>query len=177
MLRKRILHAAVGLITLAAGALMLPSPASADIAGNRLIVGYGSGKCINDPNSALPNGTQMIIYTCVTYIAANQEWYFKSSDGINWQISNVQSGRCLTVSGASNADNAAIVQWDCTKNGNETWQTSAPVIHNSVGDYVELINTKSGSCITVQDKSTANNALLLQFRCNGGANQLWHWDG
>jgi hypothetical protein len=177
MLRRRILHAAVGLVTLAATTFLLQSPASADIAGDRLIDGYGSGKCINDPNSALPNGTQMIIYTCVTYIAANQEWFFNSNDGTNWKISNVQTARCLTVSGASNSDNAAIVQWDCTNNGNETWQTRGPFIHNSVGDYDELVNTQSGKCITVQNGSTANNARLLQFTCNGGANQLWHWDG
>ncbi|MFC4059368.1 pectate lyase, partial [Planomonospora corallina] len=40
------------------------------------------------------------------------------------------------------------------------------------GSYV-LVNEASGLCLDVNAKSTADGAALVQYACNGGANQTW----
>ena len=41
------------------------------------------------------------------------------------------------------------------------------------GGYYEIVNRASGKCLDVQGQSLANGALVQQWGCWGGANQLW----
>lgn len=41
------------------------------------------------------------------------------------------------------------------------------------GTYVELVARHSGKCVDVVNGSTASNAQVIQYACNGGNNQQW----
>lgn len=44
--------------------------------------------------------------------------------------------------------------------------------------HYHLVNYKSGLCLSIEGGgSTANGAHAIQWYCNDGAEQLWHWSG
>jgi arabinan endo-1,5-alpha-L-arabinosidase len=88
--------------------------------------------------------------------------------GSNYELVNVNSGKCLQTSGASTADGAVAVQSTCIGAAHQLW-TRTPVI----GGYVTFTNVNSGKCLEVAGASTANGAALDQATCNAGTNQQW----
>ncbi|MFF3335696.1 RICIN domain-containing protein [Streptomyces sp. NPDC002888] len=83
--------------------------------------------------------------------------------GSNYELVNVNSGKCLQISGASTADGAVAVQSTCTGAAQQLW-TKTTVI----GGYVTFTNVNSGKCLEVAGGSTANGAALDQSTCNTG---------
>lgn len=98
---------------------------------------------------------------------ANQQWV-STPVGRNHQLVNVNSGKCLQVSGASTADGAAVVQSTCTGAPHQLWKRT-PVI----GGYVTFTNVRSGKCLEVAGASGDNGAALDQSTCAAGANHQW----
>lgn len=48
----------------------------------------------------------------------------------------------------------------------------------SAATYYNLINFKSGKCMSVEGGgSTSNGANIIQWSCNDGGEQLWYWSG
>jgi hypothetical protein len=101
-----------------------------------------------------------------------------------WHLVNDHSGLCLTVAGASTANNANIVQYTC--------DFSYPYNEDWYFDGAHIINGHSGLCLTVAGASTADNANLVQFGCENtfpynenwyaeplyGGSYYWHlWNG
>jgi hypothetical protein len=81
----------------------------------------------------------------------------------------VHSGKCLNVSGASLADKAAVVQYDCVGAANERWRA----VPQDDGSY-QLVAEHSGKCLNVSGASTADSAPVIQYRCTGTAlNERW----
>jgi hypothetical protein len=69
----------------------------------------------------------------------------------------------LDVSGGSTGDGAKIIQWSLS-GSNQGW-TLKPS-----GNYVEIVNVKSGKCITTDGVAGHQ---VYQWACNGTTNQLW----
>jgi arabinan endo-1,5-alpha-L-arabinosidase len=86
--------------------------------------------------------------------------------GSNYELVNVNSGKCLQISGASTADAAVAVQSTCTGVSHQLWTRAAVV-----GGYVTFTNVNSGKCLEVAGASTANGAALDQSTCTSGTNQ------
>ncbi|MBG0817849.1 pectate lyase [Planomonospora sp. ID82291] len=56
--------------------------------------------------------------------------------------------------------------------GTTTTATASAAAAPAAGSYT-LVNAASGLCLDVKAKSTADGAQLVQYACNGGANQTW----
>jgi hypothetical protein len=76
---------------------------------------------------------------------------------------NVNSGRCLDVSGAGTAAGTATIIWDCHGQANQQWTRTA------TGE----IRVYGTSCLDVHGAGTANGTSVIIWPCHGGANQQW----
>lgn len=97
--------------------------------GTYQIVNGHSGKCLTVQNASLLNEAPVVQYTCDTIAPFNERWEFidlGQHPADHWyHIRNVNSGFCLTVKGASAANNAFGVQYACDNRVapyNEEWQ-------------------------------------------------------
>jgi Ricin-type beta-trefoil lectin domain len=169
LVSKRFLCLAVSLVALVASTLFCsqsPAAAAGVLHGPYQVLGIQSSKCIDVPNGAPGNNVTLEIYTCQNPATQNQLFWAEDHGGGDWEIWNTGNGKCLTVKGASTADNAAVIQYDCTLGSNEVWALAA--------NYT-IVNKKSNKCLTVKNNGTTNGSTLLQFKCNGGKNQIWSW--
>ncbi len=74
------------------------------------------------------------------------------------------SGRCMDVSGPSNANGTAIQLWDCNGGSNQQWTySSAGELKVSIGGVTKCVG---GS-------STANGTQMVIWTCDGSDNQKW----
>lgn len=89
---------------------------------------------------------------------------------VSYQFINVKSVKCMSVTGASTANNARIVLATCNRGATEQ------VWHQENGDaegYYRYRNDKSGKCLSVTGASTTSGATIIQYTCNGAAEQQW----
>ncbi|RJQ77389.1 hypothetical protein D5S17_15710 [Pseudonocardiaceae bacterium YIM PH 21723] len=81
-------------------------------------------------------------------------------------IQNLNSEKCLVIRDASNNDNAATIQWDCSDAANALWEF-VPT-GDEYGSF-EIRNWKSGKVMSMT--GTDNAALVVQYTNGHGANQ------
>ncbi|MEU6789961.1 lectin [Nonomuraea angiospora] len=73
------------------------------------------------------------------------------------------SGRCLDVSGASQANGAQAQIWDCNGQPNQQWAAT------SSGE----LRVYGGKCLDVNGAGTADGTAVIIWDCNGQNNQKW----
>nr|WP_311132540.1 ThuA domain-containing protein [Nonomuraea gerenzanensis] len=73
------------------------------------------------------------------------------------------SGRCLDVSGASQANGAQAQLWDCNGQANQQWTSTA-------AGELRVYGTK---CLDVNGGGTADGTAVIIWTCNGQNNQKW----
>ncbi|MEV0200428.1 ricin-type beta-trefoil lectin domain protein [Nonomuraea sp. NPDC050691] len=73
------------------------------------------------------------------------------------------SGRCLDVSGASQANGAQAQIWDCNGQANQQWTST------SSGE----LRVYGGKCLDVNGAGTADGTTVIIWDCNGQNNQKW----
>ncbi|WP_405143153.1 lectin [Sphaerisporangium sp. NBC_01403] len=78
-------------------------------------------------------------------------------------IRGVGSGRCLDVSGSSQANGAQAQIWDCNGQANQQWTSTAS------GE----LRVYGGKCLDVNNAGTADGTSVIIWDCNGQANQQW----
>ncbi|MEV4582022.1 lectin [Nonomuraea jabiensis] len=81
-------------------------------------------------------------------------------------IRGVGSGRCLDVSGASQANGAQAQIWDCNGQANQQWTPTAS------GE----LRVYGGKCLDVYGAGTADGASVIIWDCNGQTNQQWRFN-
>jgi mannan endo-1,4-beta-mannosidase len=81
------------------------------------------------------------------------------------------SGKCLDVTGISQADHAALQQYRCWGGANQQFRFEP----TSDGFY-RLVAQHSGKCVDVVGQSLALKALLQQYSCWGGGNQQFRFE-
>jgi hypothetical protein len=81
-------------------------------------------------------------------------------------VKNRHSGKCLTVHGASKANNARVDQYTCVGRANQRWR-----FEWTGGITYALRNENSGKCLTVHGASKAKGAHIDQYTCVGASNQ------
>lgn len=85
-----------------------------------------------------------------------------------YTIVGVQSGKCVTVAGASTANSAPLQLGTCSG------ATSQQFRAVSTGSgYFNLKNVNSGRCVDVASVSTSDGAVVQQYACGTGSNQQW----
>src|SRR6266542_806646 len=84
------------------------------------------------------------------------------------QLVNPLSGKCLDVTGNSNANGTQVEIWTCKTSGadNQKWtSTSAGELRVTIGGVTK--------CLDAFNHQTANGTKIEIWSCNGGANQKW----
>lgn len=87
----------------------------------------------------------------------------------SYQFINVKTVKCMSVTGTAN--NARVVIATCNANAVEQdWYQENP----DAEGYYRYRNGNSGKCLSVAGGgSTAAGAAIVQYTCNGAAEQLW----
>ncbi|WP_406315996.1 lectin [Streptosporangium sp. NBC_01639] len=81
-------------------------------------------------------------------------------------IRGVGSGRCLDVSGVSQANGAQVQLWDCNGQNNQQWTSTG-------AGELRVYGTK---CLDVSNQGTADGAPVQIWDCNGQNNQKWRFN-
>ncbi|NUS09133.1 MAG: hypothetical protein HOV97_42000, partial [Nonomuraea sp.] len=106
-----------------------------------------------------PNGTGYVDVDSVQYSVAPAKAY---------NCVSVRSGKVADVSGASNADGAAVVQWPDNGAANQQWA------FQSTGDgYHTIMCVKSGKALDVAGSSMSDGARVVQMTADGRTSQQW----
>jgi glucosylceramidase len=148
------------------------SPAAVDLYYQ--FVNYNSDKCLDVTNRSTANGAVLQQWTCLSgSTAANQGWFFiPAATSGYYTVVNLNSKKCLDVTGRSTANGAVIQQWTCNGGTNQEWYPRVAQ-NNPAATIYNLVNLNSGKCLDVTGRSTANGAVIQQWTCNGGTNQEW----
>lgn len=143
--------------------LALPAAQAVDIpAGRYLVKPVHSNECLDVSGST----TQLVQKTC-TDANVQQQFDISATNSGYSKISSAATGRVVEVTGASNADGAAI--------GTNTYTgTNAQqfVFLKNASGYV-LKSRQSGSCVDLTGFSTSDGALAQQLGCTGAGNQTY----
>ncbi len=78
-------------------------------------------------------------------------------------LKGVGSGRCLDVSGASQANGAQAQIWDCNGQANQQWTSTGS------GE----LRVYGNKCLDVNGAATADGTTVIIWDCNGQNNQKW----
>ncbi|WP_061293092.1 lectin [Herbidospora cretacea] len=89
-----------------------------------------------------------------------------ANPGTTGPIRGVGSGRCVDVTGVSQANGAQAQIWDCNGQSNQQWTATA------AGE----LRVYGGKCLDVSGGSTANGAAVIIWDCNGQNNQKWRFN-
>ncbi|MEV6007682.1 RICIN domain-containing protein [Streptomyces sp. NPDC051976] len=95
----------------------------------------------------------------------------------DYQLVNVQTGKCATVAGGVSTDNnVPLVQFTCDSHPSRHWFIAA-----NPGSGRHFINGETDKCATVAGGvSTDNNVPLVQFTCDTDLSRRWfvtNWNG
>ena len=134
-----------------------PSPSSSPPGSAFNLVGSGSGRCIDVPNSNTANGTRVQLWDC--HSGSNQRWTYTAGRQLL-----VLGNKCLDANGAGTGNGTAIIIWDCHGGTNQQWNL------NSNGT---ISGVQSGRCLDAAGNGTANGTQLQLWDCHSGSNQIW----
>ncbi|HEU5108786.1 MAG TPA: ricin-type beta-trefoil lectin domain protein [Micromonosporaceae bacterium] len=81
--------------------------------------------------------------------------------GQTFRLRSESAGRCLDVNGASTANGAQMIIWDCHMNANQQFTQS--------GQTLRVM----GKCLETPNNAAAGTRVRI-WDCNGGANQQWN---
>jgi hypothetical protein len=80
---------------------------------------------------------------------------------------NPRSGKCLDVTGVSNANGTTVQIWTCHGGANQRWtSTGAGELRVTIGGVTK--------CLDAYNNQTANGTKIIIWTCNGGTNQKWN---
>lgn len=91
-------------------------------------------------------------------------------------VQTVQSGKCLRVEGGSKANFARVEQRTCKNGGTQRWRLAPVPLGWYPGGYSEvyqIVNVNSGRCLDLRDWNLSDGAVVQQFGCHGGKNQMF----
>lgn len=121
-----------------------------------------SGKCLDVPNGASANGTQLIQWDC-GWNNSNQVFKIESV-GSYYQIRHVATDNCLDVRGGG-GDGSVLQMWDCVQNGNQLFTITTNSTTGDVRDFT-IKNKTNGKCLDLTDGSTVNGTSITTWTCH-----------
>jgi hypothetical protein len=119
------------------------------------IVGY-QGKCVDGTGSRFSDRNRVYLWTCNG--SAGQNWTVEANNTLR------VLGKCMDILNASSSNGAKIGLGPCNGAWHQVW------VHHSNG---ELVNPRSGKCLTDPGYRTVNGTQLVLWHCTGGANEMW----
>ncbi|MFG1949380.1 glycoside hydrolase family 27 protein [Nonomuraea sp. NPDC048826] len=82
------------------------------------------------------------------------------------RIQGAGSGRCIDVNGASQANGAQVIIWDCHQQANQQWTAT------TAGE----LRVYGSKCLDVNNAGTADGTGVIIWDCNGQSNQRWRFN-
>lgn len=167
-----------------AGLGLAPSPASAATwAGVGDVYaqdGSSAPRCLEVPgNRVHQRGVALQAWNCISGVPANQRWEWSEVHIRGRQyfmLRNTASKMCMSVAGGSQQVRAPIVQWPCNANDHSmVWgkaRTRPPW-----PQPVEMINYRSGKCLSLAGQSKANGAKYILWNCVNTWNNRFYLSG
>jgi len=131
---------------------------------------YGTpGPCASycTPSSSTTNGVADGYSNCSGYTHVVTVWRNFDAN-TQYKICNKGNGLCLSVSGASTATNAAIIQSSYTASNSQKW-----TITQIAPKQYKIINVNSGLALDIYGGHTTDGTAAIQYTYKGSANQLW----
>ncbi|MDC2957088.1 endo-1,4-beta-xylanase [Streptomyces gilvifuscus] len=120
------------------------------------IKGVGSGRCLDVPNAATTDGTQLQLWDC--HSGTNQQWTYTDAGELK-----VYGNKCLDAAGTGNGSKVQI--YSCWGGDNQKWRL------NSDGT---VVGVQSGLCLDAVGGGTANGTLIQLYSCSNANNQRWN---
>jgi Ricin-type beta-trefoil lectin domain len=168
-MKPRLLLALTLPVLVMAGLVLVPDTALAgNITANQIWSNLTGKYVIAVPGASTSNGVQLETYASQGH--PDQFWRFDYTQYGYQQIINVNSGKCMGVSGGSLSAGATIVQWTCDGSLNQYWRLGGP---DGAYAYDTLINDNSGMCVGISGNSTSEGAKLVQWACDGNYDKQW----
>jgi hypothetical protein len=81
------------------------------------------------------------------------------------------AGQVANVSGGSQENGGAVIQWPVTRGANERWEPEA-----LGGGWYRFRAVHSGKCLNVRGGGTADGTQVIQYTCGTDANEAWRFE-
>jgi lysophospholipase L1-like esterase len=94
--------------------------------------------------------------------AADAAGWLKAPVPTGGAVQSGIAGKCLDVSGGSNADGTVAQIWSCNGSNAQWWSA-----------YADGTLRAEGKCLDATGAATANGTKIEIWDCNGGGNQVW----
>ena len=137
--------------------------------GMYMIVGEGSHRCLDIPNSACGYETRLQILDCDPSDANNNQKFNIVADGTGYYtITAAHSDLCLEVSGGQESGRFPIQQNACTPGKvSQKWAMS------QYGVNLEIRSALNNQCMDIMARSKGNYGPVNLHPCSDGTNQRW----
>ena len=137
--------------------------------GMYMIVGEGSHRCLDIPNSACGYGARLQMFTCDTTDASNSQKFNVVADGTGYYtITATHSDLCLEVSSDPDLGRFPIQQNACVPGKvSQKWAMS------QYGVNLEIRTAGTNQCMDIMRADRKDYGQVYQHPCNDGTNQRW----
>ena len=137
--------------------------------GMYMIVGEGSHRCLEIPNSACGDGTRLQIFDCDPSDASNNQKFNVVADGTGYYtITAVHSDLCLEVSADQDSGRTPIQQSTCSPGkASQKWAMS------QYGVNLEIRSASNNQCMDIMAGIKKNYGPVNLHPCSDGTNQRW----
>jgi len=143
---------------------LISSQITLDTTASYTIIGVESNKCVGTIDNTTASATVLEIRTCAGI--ASQRFRPESTGGGFFRLRNELSGLCMDVSGAQQADGAAVIQFACSTATNQQWSFT-----DVAGGADRLTARHSGKVLDVTMRGVTDGTVLEQWTSNDGPNQ------
>jgi hypothetical protein len=124
-------------------------------------------ECLDEP---LPvPGTPLVEGVCTGL--PDQRFVLVDKTGGFYNVVNLFSNECVSVSGGSLTPGAGIIQYPC----HDLPEQKFLLTNVGTGNFT-LQASHSGQCVDIPGSNVTPGTPLIQWPCNGGANQRFHID-
>jgi len=121
--------------------------------------------CVGIEGSSTADSARLLQAACASDDA--QRFDIASAGDSAWRLTNVRSGKSISVAASSTANGAAVQQLTDNAGTNQRYTATA------VGDAFELKARHSGKCVDVAGFSTTVGGVVHQWDCTRNDNQQW----
>ena len=129
---------------------------------------HALGKCVDDENHSVAEGTGMVLYDCKLELHRTF-WTMAQPDGY-FALRNALSGKCLHVRGASKVDGATVEQRSCSLVPEQLWKPS-----RFDSSLMQLTAKHSGLVLDVAgDRVSDDLQGIVQSLAGNTTDKLWH---
>ncbi|MFJ8962456.1 RICIN domain-containing protein [Lentzea sp. NPDC102401] len=142
------------------------------VAFSSTVVNQGNGNCATAPSGVV----QLTQRSCDS--TTNQKFTFSPVAGTTdtYTVGTSTAGSCADISGASGADNAAVIQYACHSDANQRFRLQAVTI-SGVANTFALVAVGSSKCVAPSGDGTATGTGLVQLPCGSMTSRVWRIPG